>query len=346
MDKMKLLVIGSSSVACVQYRILIPYLRLKETQNEIDITIRDRFIQYDLNELKKYDVILFQRVSEERILENIRSLRKDGRVVGMDIDDDLNSIPSHNPSFSFYNNNPNVLKTFNDTIRECDFIHVTTPLLKDKLIQDTNTLPSKVYHYNNALCMNQKYIDKRGEFDKDKITFGFQGGSTHYIDLHEVKDVVNEVLNKYKNSIFLYCSTPSQFDLFKTFSERSLNIPPTHSFDEFKSIPSYFDIGLAPLQYNEFNKYKSYLKILEYSVFKRPTIVTSWGDYKNYKDLNNDGVEAIDNSHLNWYNKICELIEDQEKRLNVGREAYNFLFGEHSLDSINLKRLEFYRNLK
>lgn len=343
---MKLLVIGSSSVACVQYRILIPYSRLKETQNEIEITIRDRFIQYDLNELKKYDVILFQRVTEEKILENIRNLRKDGRFVGMDIDDDLNSIPIHNPSYRFYNDSPNILKIFNDIVRECDFIHVTTPLLKDKLIQDTNTLPSKVYHYNNALYMNQEYIDKRDEFDKDKITFGFQGGSTHYIDLHEIKDVINEILNKYKNSIFLYCSTPSQFDLFKTFSERSINIPPTHSFDEFRSIPSYFDIGLAPLQYNEFNKYKSYLKILEYSAFKRPTIVTNWGDYKNYKELNKDGVEAIDNSSSNWYNKISELIEDQERRLSVGREAYNFLFGEHSLDSINLKRLEFYRSLK
>lgn len=342
---MKLLAIHSTEGACGQYRIKIPYQRIKD-KGLMNVDIRDYKVQYDYNFLSQYDIILFQRVHEQRVIEMMVRLKNNGKIVGMDIDDDLNSIERSNPSYDFYYSNDNRIKIFNDALRECDFIHTTTPLLKDKLSSDLNILPSKIHCLNNALNVNsQYYINKRKELPLDKVTFGFQGGATHRKDLELIHEVVREILNKHKNALFLYCSTPSDYVDFKLKLPQAISIPQTQDFNSFLSIPSYFDIGLAPLQYNEFNQYKSYLKVLEYGIYKSPTICSNIGDYKAYSELNKEGVVLVENNYKNWYDGIESMILNQEKRQRIGEKAYHFLFESESLDNINQRRIEFYEGV-
>jgi glycosyltransferase involved in cell wall biosynthesis len=349
-EQLKIGVIPTDRNGCGMYRVVIPYTHLQRKLPNIEII--DFSQTLNVNKLLEFDVILFQRMIDEKIYEVMRLLQKVGKICIHEIDDQLFNIKQHNPSYQTYKPNSPYIKTFIKAMKDCDYIHTTTEYLKKQYMDRLKLPESKFRSFNNSVDLShpnyQKNLRNTLSNDPNSIVFGFQGGVGHHIDLLEIISPVKAILEKYPNTTFAFCSTPQLFQSFNIDVRRAIVIPPVNgNFYGFIPIPSYFDIGLAPLnEKDEFNYGKSYLKIVEFGAFGVPTICSNVGDFTEYGKVNPDGVMLVKNRHDKWFKAIEELILNKEKRLAIGESAYDDLVnGVTSLEYINQKRYDFFKSL-
>lgn len=346
-DELKIAVIPADTFACGRYRLSIPYNDLKKRIKGIDIL--DLQKSTNLKLLSEYDIIVNQRVTDMAIVDTMKELKKLGKVLIHELDDNLFHIKRHNPSYETYKPNSKEIKAIFEACKISDYIHTTTQSLTNSLLKKIYIDKNKFISFNNALDVDMdKYKENwRDLLPKDKIVIGYQGGSSHYEDLKEIASAVRQIIAKYPNVVFAFCSTPSFADMFNLEVGRIIIIPPeTQNFINFLPIPSMFDIGLIPIIDDEFNNCKSYLKILEYAVYKVPTICSKVGDYIEYDKKSPNSTLLVKNRTDKWIKAIEKIIQDESLRKEIGNNAYNSLFDkETSLEYINNRRFEFYRGL-
>lgn len=349
-DKLKVCVIAVDNSGCGNYRVIIPYNELINKGYK-QFKIYNHTPSFEI--LKQFDVILFQRVVDYNPLPFLppyylplnlmKELKALGKVIIHEVDDNLMILPPHNPSYHDYKPNSEPIKYHKEALRLADFIHCTNDNLKNSISELLNINKGKIYTFDNAVDVNYIYYkNRRSELPQDKIIIGYQGGSSHEKDLQILVEPVRKILKKYGNVMFGFCSNPYYLKYFNLPKDRVIQIPIENNFNKFLSIPSMFDIGLVPLIDDDFNRCKSQLKIHEYGIYSIPTICSSVSIY----DVK-DGVNLLANNNKNdWFKNIEMLILDEQKRKEIGENAYKYCtsnFSSNSLYNINNKRIEFYR---
>ncbi len=346
-EELRIAAIATDQNACGNYRISIPLRALNKQIPNLKVLNFSQTLNFEL--LSQSDILIFQRVIDPKVVQIMKKLKLAGKIVILEVDDDLTSIKSHNPSYQAYKPNSPYLNNFIEAMKIADFIHVTTDFLKNVYVEKLKLNPNKIFCFNNSIDLsNPNYkINYRSKLLEDKIIFGFQGGSSHHIDLEEIISPVKAILENYPDTMFAFCNHQSLFNKFNIDSSRAIMIPPETNFEKFIPIPSYFDVGLIPLNSKDcFNWSKSYLKILEFAAFNVPCITSAVGDYVKYKEVNPSGVVLTKNKFLDWYKNIERLISSKELRQSIANSASSDLkCGETSLKKINNERYEFFKSL-
>lgn len=126
-----------------------------------------------------------------------------------------------------------------------------------------------------------------------------------------------------------------------------------------KSISSYasgynnFDVSLAPLVENTFNKCKSQLKTIEAGIHKKGLIAQDFAPYqidgvnlieKGGKINENGNCILIESrkNHKDWYKNIKKLIKEPELIDIMGGNLYNVVKNNYTLDVVTDTRRETY----
>ena len=130
----------------------------------------------------------------------------------------------------------------------------------------------------------------------------------------------------------------------------------TKPISTYASNYNLFDISLAPLEENIFNKVKSQLKVIEAGFHKKAIIAQNFGPYKI--DLKNaikfgGGFEEDGNgilidsgkNHKDWYSSIKKLIQNPDVVKQLQENLYNTVKDTYSLDKVTEQRREIYLNL-
>ena len=129
-----------------------------------------------------------------------------------------------------------------------------------------------------------------------------------------------------------------------------------------KHISSYatnynlFDVSLAPLEENIFNKVKSQLKVIEAGFHKKAIIAQNFGPYKI--DLKNSvqfggGFDETANSilidsnknHKDWYTAIKKLVNNPELVNIISTNLHNTVKTNYSIQKVTTDRKELYKKL-
>lgn len=233
----------------------------------------------------------------------------------VDVDDYVQFTRPHNPGYqSFHPGNA--------------FNHLNLTLLgiTDGVTCSTKFL-KKEYSKNNkkiTVCPNSLDLKWRSSFDnvkptiakkKDEIRIGWAGSAAHYENLKMIVRPLREIMLKYPNVTFHYTGLFGDLFEWPDLKRRIKKV----KFASLKNWPKKLkqmglDIALAPLADNNFNRAKSNLRILEYWAAKYPVIASPVEPYKFIKK-NIDGILAKEES--DWYNKIEELILNEQKRKNL-----------------------------
>tara|TARA_R110000868_G_scaffold19400_7_gene83596 strand:+ start:6496 stop:8991 length:2496 start_codon:yes stop_codon:yes gene_type:complete len=127
----------------------------------------------------------------------------------------------------------------------------------------------------------------------------------------------------------------------------------TKPIQSYASNYNKFDISLAPLETNLFNKVKSQLKVIEAGFHKKALVAQDYGPYtidlKNAKISGggfDDSANAllVDNNrnHKEWYQHLKYLILNPEKIEILGNNLYNTVRDTYSIDSVCVTRRELY----
>jgi len=98
---------------------------------------------------------------------------------------------------------------------------------------------------------------------------------------------------------------------------------------EVTELQSY-DIGIMPLDDNEWTRGKCAYKALLYMGVGIPAVSSDVGIVSDIIDHGNNGFIA--RSHSEWIQILSRLIDDMDKRLSVGAEARCFIEDHYSVE--------------
>lgn len=285
----------------------------------------ERHLEENIHELEEQikwsDVVVCQYVDSPEGLSFIQAVR-DLKPCLMEIDDYLAQVPHQFPVYE--GNRPGDSQHLWSTRQmvESNGVITTTRYLADQM---------KKYNENIKIipnCIDFEMWDKFETHSNGLTRLGWIGGATHGSDLKVIQDVLYDVLNTYPTTeVYIVACPPPEWPKHERM----------HSINKWVNIDKYpehlknlsFDIGLCPLRDNGFNRGKSNLRYLEYSVCKIPTVASRVEPFSSdYK-----GRLAWDDE--SWIQNLSTLIENKELRVKEGLEAYEDVKNTFNLNDVS-----------
>ena len=239
------------------------------------------------------------------------------------------------------------VKRMGQTLSLCDFATTTT----EELAQELNKYVKQTYINRNVASDSmlaisneaQEFLKRIQENDtagkqdkkryipkaKNQINLGYFSGSiTHNADFLIILPVIQRLL-KENNNIHLYLV--GELDLPDELQEYEKQIH-TLGFMDWTELPfviAQMDINLAPLENTLFNRAKSENKWVEAALVKVITVASDVGAFKIMIQDQKNGV-LCQNTCDDWYCKLTDVIDREEKRRRIARNAYNYVI-EHCI---------------
>jgi GT2 family glycosyltransferase/glycosyltransferase involved in cell wall biosynthesis len=103
-----------------------------------------------------------------------------------------------------------------------------------------------------------------------------------------------------------------------------------------------WDLGLAPLQDNDFTRCKSAIKTLDYAALGLATLASDHPVYRQSL-ANGDGGALVENSESAWYLALSRLVRDPERCRELGKRAHATFRRDGTLASqANTRRAAWY----
>lgn len=289
------------------------------------------------------DTVIFGRVyaTGHDPIKWMKEYKRRGKRVLYDLDDDIWTVSKDNPSQLV----SNALKDqYEGMMAEADAIITPSPVLAKKF---------KKYFKNKPVFICPNGVDaslyqERPHQNAEVLKIGYMGAASHWKDLQLIGQVIEELYKKHDFLFTIYGLTgePMEAAMYAYQKELQYNFQPERSayFKEalnfyqqlqntrFWHIPFMppelhprtlamcdLDIGIAPLEANEFNSGKSCVKFYEYCGVGTVTVASDVAPYSeevNYR---------AKNTFKDWYNKIEKLIVDKEFRLKTLNQQQKWL---------------------
>lgn len=351
---MRILGIERDNRACNYYRIFNPLKHIEE-QGLADVVLLPYGEPLDgedaINKVFETDIILLPRPSSEEWFKFVKAARKAGKIIVADYDDDPFNCSPFNPYYRWIGiqewQHPeygwvwkdqmrdgngeewfNIEKNINrrDMLRaafkRADMVSTTTPVLQDTF---------KKINPNTVVLPNLIDLDyyPRPEMVKRKVRIGWQGGVSHYEDLHFIKDVIVEV-SKRDDVELVYFGDYRLAQLLRGSRNVQIESWVEHGTYPYKLALMNLDIGICPLVDNTFNRNKSPIKYFEYSAVGAATIASDIPPYTSVINSGKDGL-LVPNNHKDWLEALNTLIQDKSRRQNMAKAAYENVFENYTI---------------
>jgi glycosyltransferase involved in cell wall biosynthesis len=117
-----------------------------------------------------------------------------------------------------------------------------------------------------------------------------------------------------------------------------------------------FDISLAPIEENIFNKVKSQLKVIEAGFHKKAIIAQNYGPYQidlvnsyefggGWHENGNSILIDTNKNHKDWYKFVKKLVENPELIQQLSTNLHKTVSETYSIDKVTENRRELYLKL-
>lgn len=291
--------------------------------------------------VRKADIVVIQAVHSPRSLGLFQALKDlcPNTPIITEMDDDVTWTPANHPASTHYNPTMPLVGIAIEQLKLSDGLFVTTPWLKE------------VYsEYNDSICLAPNGIDfgawgKIKPQNRSGIRIGWSGGASHYDDLKLIEPTIRYLSDKYRDIKFIfmhYCPD------FLRGIKGVVHINKWARIDRYpKAIASQdFDIGIAPLADNLFNRCKSNLRWLEYSALGIPTVASNVGHFKQTLVNGQDAI-LVDNPS-DFTHAIVGLVDDSSARKALALRANERVRKDFNIDKLSLdyaKNLEQFVNI-
>lgn len=279
------------------------------------------------------DVVIWQPVHYEHTLAFFNELRQRyGKLTLVEMDDNYLDVPASNEAFHSFGPNSYNRRIALECMRMADGLIVSTPHLKGLYSQ-----------FNENIHVVENSLDFKGDSSsvgwdnvsvrKHKGTrIGWIGGRSHFDDLMLVAPVLKKILMSRPEVSLCFVNSavketckalrrPYPFEGLKNVQIADNSVP-INRYPRFMAHFG-FDIGLAPLVDNNFNRSKSNLRWLEYAALKIPCIASDISHFTQTIDHLQTGVLVAGNDLGLWERHILALIDNPRLRESIGRNAYN-----------------------
>lgn len=278
----------------------------------IDVTAA----KVDFDYLIEYDTIFVQRVHDWEEYYVLEKLKRAGKRIVYDIDDDMFHIPDDNPAAKILRKDQQFAAMA--CMRLADQVTTTSMVLRDML--QAEGVSSKVIP--NALDPTEGWpiTEQTGSPDGWKRIF-WQGSATHARDWEECIEAVEQIMDSRKDVrlvILGYLPPVVQKKVHKWQGRVE--------FMDFSDPETYFqlikhvraEVGLAPLRDEVFNLSKSPIKWVENTLIGMPTVAS---DVLPYNRVVGKNVGFLASNTAQWVTAINRCLDRKNMRLEKVRAA-------------------------
>lgn len=326
---MKLLFCARDKYGCGWYRVRQNMKWLKARGHTCDETLNEPPNILSDEELRQYDLIVMQDHGSIHGNNLVFRAKKLKIPVVCDADDFYQHLQPANPGFASWN--PGTLYQFRtlQAFENCDALTVST-----------EALAKEYFLYNKHIYIVPNYLDndlwdvplKRHE--DGIVRIGWAGGQAHILDLRMIKYVIEAILEKYKGRVKFHTMGIGDKDLKGIFkgdlrkdkcercgNEGDLQYDLGQEMQDYPLVlASYrWDIALAPIVDNSFNKMKSDLKFKEYGCLNMAGVYSKCEPY--VRSVKHGETGLIAETYEEWVDAISQLIDNEELRTKIGNAA-------------------------
>ncbi|MGI9118414.1 MAG: glycosyltransferase [Minisyncoccia bacterium] len=289
----------------------------------------------------RYDLFIVKHIDNEEACSNLLFfVRRAGKKIILDLDDNLFEVKKDQPAYEYYAQGKPKRAVVSALISLVDGLFVSTQPLADyytKHVKDIFNIDLKVFVLPNYNDKNDFSFTKT-EKDSDKIVIGWAGSTTHFEDLKIAIPAIEKLLKEYPNLYFDLIGGLTHEDaprLFENVSEKVLDRvfvgSGTESWTGYPEMLSKlkWDIGIAPLTDDEFNRGKSHIKWMEYACYQIPCVASKVYPYYMPilgQNTIEDNVTGMLCEKKDWYKALKTLIENKEMREQIGKNAQQYVF--------------------
>jgi glycosyltransferase involved in cell wall biosynthesis len=345
-----LLVTGQKIMGGEYHRLIVPHSKMHLHGHEVSqMTSIDHVPE---SQLSQFDLIIASRsISRIGNEENVwKILKRLGIPVIIDTDDHYQLSDSHVLKKEWKLNHRAEALIYN--FSQADAIMVTTPYLKYVVSQ----FNKNVEVFPNTIDFEQPQFIPNPEIEamkSDLVNIGWSGSVTHLEDLQLIEGEILS-LNKspYKDYKFMLAGFYEGDSIWhkyeKIFTSNYIlddnNYGRINAADVYSYAQAYnlMDIGLIPLRYNEFNRAKSELKMLEMGAFGLGVIVS---DVESYQWMSKHGKNCLVAVKKDWYKSMRRLIENPELRKDLGSQLKEDVMQNSNEALWRKHRIEYYESI-
>ena len=352
---MKVTYFKQSDNGCDYYRAILPMTACKQAGAFESVAERSPSnIAFDssenlakLMEDLKSDVFLLPRLMSQTFIRDIRTkideFKEDVRIV-VDFDDNVFEVSPLSSHYQDYGTEEVRIRLPNGDIKELwkDGFNIDLKKNRERLdtikfclesvdmvTTTTEILGNVLRNYNENIrilpnCVDLSRWRKLPLKETDEIKLFWSGGWSHYEDWFLIRDVIPEVMRRYKNVKMVVMG----FDFFAKVNDLPRERFEFHDWEHVQAYPLQCsiispDISIIPLRDTNFNRCKSSIKWVEMAAMGVPSVVSFVSPYMEMGPLSQkDNAVFIQNNDKDaWIEGISRLVEDAELRKEIAKNA-------------------------
>ena len=290
-------------------------------------------MDYVLSDFYKANMMIFQRASQADWLVKAREAKRRGIKIVYEIDDDLLNMPENFVEPWRFYLRPEIRRNIQAFLELSDaIISSTEPLMRSlrKRVPRANhfVLPNAI----DAEYWGRAFAERQSEHrNKDAVTVGWLASGSHKLDAPIVAEVLVELMKKHKHLRLNFIGWIEHGDLpgILPYAER-VKCDQWQSISILPWVMKNFDISIAPLIDNKFNRAKSDIKWLQAGALGIPTVASKLDPYNGIHH-GDDGFVA--KTQKEWFDLLDLLITSKGLRDQIGQAANKVVLDKRDIRS-------------
>jgi glycosyltransferase involved in cell wall biosynthesis len=319
--------VHAAAIPTTDIDIVRPLRRLAE-EGAVDFEIVPYRASASNSQLADADVLVISRVHDASVLKLFREAKsRHGLPVVFSWDDDFFAIPESLGDLARHHRHPEIIAGLETLLSEADLVKASTPLIEKRTRQYTDRVVRMPYGFDFSQVRGTS--SQRAKSDSS-VVIGFFGTVSHAAALEGLVAALKIIAKR---------NTETRFEFFGPRTPileslpRATFIPYADSSEEsIRTLATRgWDVGLAPLEINDFNRAKLPTKYRDYSACH---IAGVYSRIDPYTDVVLEGTTGllVDNERDQWVEALSRLVDDAALRRSIAANAHAHVRSELSLE--------------
>jgi glycosyltransferase involved in cell wall biosynthesis len=303
----KIVFFVESWMAVTWYRCNTPALALNDLG--YNVTLTDTF---DAGWIDDCDVLVVERPWRPEVLHLVMAVNARGGMTVFDTDDDYWTLHPENPAYEFWD--AERLAGMKQIVHACKLVTTTTP----ELVEVLRPMNKNVRMLPNMLPDAYWPQERKPINESDSLVIGWAGSPGHQPDVRMIGPALVQILDEFP-AVELHLAGANAGWIPP--HSRVVEVAPVE-LDAYAGLLAGFDIGIAPLIDNRFNRAKSDLKFLEYSTIGIPSVLSRVSPYTRSVKHGENGYLAVNTK--DWLKYLRALVRDPVLREDMASRAWTY----------------------